>query len=118
MVVDDEETVREVAARMLERAGLEVVKACDGVEAVDYFREHSSEIGCVLLDLTMPRLSGEETLKELRGIRSDVKVVLSSGYSEQEVVGRFEDDGIVGFVQKPYLISKLVGKIGEALTRQ
>ncbi len=118
MVVDDEEAVREVAARMLERAGLEVVKACDGVEAVDYFREHSSEIGCVLLDLTMPRLSGEETLKELRGIRSDVKVVLSSGYSEQEVVGRFEDDGIVGFVQKPYLVSKLVGKIGEALTRQ
>ncbi len=117
MVVDDEETVREVAARMLEQSGLTVVKACDGLQAVNYFREHSSEVGCVLLDLTMPHMSGEETLEALRGIRSDVKVIFSSGYSEQEVAGRLNDQCVVGFVQKPYLISKLVSTIGKALVQ-
>ncbi len=117
MVVDDEETVREVAARMLEQSGLSVVKASDGLEAVAYFKDHASEVGCVLLDLTMPRMSGEETLEALREIRADVKVVFSSGYSEQEVVGRLDDESVVGFVQKPYLISKLVSTIGDALAQ-
>jgi two-component system cell cycle sensor histidine kinase/response regulator CckA len=65
----------------------------------------------------MPRMSGEETLQELKRIRSDVRVVLSSGYSEQEVIGKLEEDGVVGFVQKPYLISKLIAKVGEALAQ-
>ena len=115
LIVDDEEAVREVAARMLEQAGLTVVTAADGREAVEFYRRHADEIGCVLLDLTMPHMSGEETLQELRRIRSDVRVVVSSGYSEQEVVSRFVDKGISGFVQKPYLVSKLVSEVSGAL---
>ena len=115
LVIDDEEVVRDVAAKMLEQAGLTVVTAADGPEAIEFFRNHADEVGCVLLDLTMPRMSGEETLRELRGIRSDVRVVLSSGYSEKEVADRFGEQIISGFIQKPYLVSKLVSSIGAAL---
>jgi two-component system cell cycle sensor histidine kinase/response regulator CckA len=115
LLVDDEETVRDVGTRMLEEAGLTVVTAADGPEAVEVYAGRADEIGCVVLDLTMPRMSGEETLRQLRRIRSDVRVVLSSGHSEQEVIGRFEGRGIVGFVQKPYLVSRLVSQVGIAL---
>jgi PAS domain S-box-containing protein len=116
LLVDDEETVRLVGASMLEQSGFSVVTAADGSEAVDYFREHQDEIGCVLLDLTMPRMDGRETFDELRRIRSDVRVVLSSGYSEQEVYGRFAGQGIAGFVQKPYLMDRLVGEVQRAMS--
>ena len=114
LLVDDEDTVREIGMRLLEQAGFEVVGAADGCEAVDYYREHWNEVSCVLLDLTMPRMGGEETFQELRKIRDDVKVVLSSGFSEQEVVGRFAGGGICGFVQKPYRLEKLVAEVEAA----
>jgi PAS domain S-box-containing protein len=117
LLVDDEATVRDVGTRMLEEAGLTVLTASDGLEAVEVYETRADEIGCVVLDLTMPRMSGEETLRELQRIRQNVRVVLSSGYSEQEVIGRFEGRGIVGFVQKPYLVSRLVSQVGRAMTR-
>ncbi|MBD3348253.1 MAG: PAS domain S-box protein [Candidatus Eisenbacteria bacterium] len=117
LVVDDEDTVREVAARMLQQAGMKVMTAADGVEALEVFRRCPDRIGCVLLDLTMPRMSGEETLRELRNLRDDVRVVLSSGYSEQEVVQQIDDEKhVAGFVQKPYLLDNLVEKIGQAIS--
>ncbi len=115
LVVDDEEAIREVGSLMLEQAGFEVITACDGVEAVDVYRERADEITCVLLDLTMPRLGGEETYRELRQIREDVCVVLSSGYSELEVGERFEGQGVAGFVQKPYLAAELIGRVKQAI---
>ena len=81
---------------------------------MDYYREHSADVSCVLLDLTMPRMGGEETFQELRKIRGDVRVVLSSGFSEQEVIGRFTEGGICGFVQKPYRFEKLVAEVEAA----
>jgi CheY-like chemotaxis protein len=115
LLVDDEAPVREVGARMLEEAGLTVVTASDGPEAIEVYASRASEIACVVLDLTMPRMSGEETLAELQRIREDVRVILSSGYSEQEVIGRFDGYGIAGFVQKPYLVSRLVSQVGRAI---
>jgi PAS domain S-box-containing protein len=114
LLVDDEDAVRDIGMRLLEQAGFAVVGAADGCEAVDYYREHCDDISCVLLDLTMPRMGGEETLQELRKIRDDVRVVLSSGFSEQEVVGRFAEGGIFGFVQKPYRFEKLVAEVEAA----
>jgi len=114
LFVDDEDAVREIGMRLLETAGFEVIGAADGVEAVDYYREHAQEISCVLLDLTMPRMGGEEAFEELRKIRDDVRVVVSSGFSEQEVAGRFADGGVFGFVQKPYKFDKLVAEVEAA----
>jgi len=118
LLVDDEETVRLVGATMLEQSGFRVVTVSDGSEAVDYYRDHADEVGCVLLDLTMPRMDGRETFDQLRRIRDDVQVVLSSGYSEQEVYGRFAGEGICGFVQKPYLMDRLVGEVRRAMNEQ
>jgi two-component system cell cycle sensor histidine kinase/response regulator CckA len=116
LVVDDEESVRAVARLMLERGGFSVLTAADGRAAVEVFREHRDRIALVLLDLTMPHLSGEEVLRELRHIRADVRVILSSGYNEQEVAQHQTEEGLVEFIQKPYSPAALIEKVRAALT--
>ncbi|MFH1436630.1 MAG: response regulator [Pseudomonadota bacterium] len=111
LLVDDEEEVRVTAGRMLERMGFTVLTASDGREAIDLFRAGSHEILFVLLDMTMPHMSGDETFRELRRLRSEVRVILSSGYSEQDAVSRFRSDGLAGFIQKPYRFKDLREKI-------
>ena len=106
-MVDDEEVVRRVSQTMLERMGFTVLSAADGQEAVDLFRERSLEIAAVLLDLTMPRKDGEETFRELRAIRPDVRVVLVSGFSEQSISERLRVKELAGFLQKPYRMEDL-----------
>jgi len=102
LVVDDEETVRAVAARMLERLGYTVVLAGDGREAVEIFRAEPARFALVLLDLTMPHLDGEETFRQLRHLAPGVKVILMSGFNEQEAVSRFTGKGLADFLQKPF----------------
>ena len=115
LVVDDEYPVREVLVGALEHAGYSVVEACDGQEAVDVFRREGNSIDCVLLDLSMPKLDGEEVFAELREIRSDVRVILSSGFTEQEMMNRFQGAGLAGVVQKPTQIHVLLARVAEAL---
>jgi two-component system cell cycle sensor histidine kinase/response regulator CckA len=115
LLADDEDAVRDLGRRMLERAGMQVLLAADGHEAVEIFRARSAEIACVILDLTMPRLGGEEVLQEMHRIRADVKVVLCSGYNEQEITQRFVGQGLAGFLQKPYLPVQLYAKLQEVL---
>jgi PAS domain S-box-containing protein len=107
LIVDDEPVVREVAQGMLERAGLKVLTAEDGREALVVFENHVDEIDCVILDLTMPHLDGEETFRELRRIRPDVAVILASGYNQQDVTQRFTGKGLAGFLQKPFRLESL-----------
>ena len=107
LLVDDSATVRSVGKAMLERLGMTVLVACDGREAVEVFAQHANEIDCVLLDLTMPHMDGEQAFHELRRIRPDVRVIMSSGYNEQEVTQRFVGQGIAGFIHKPYELQKL-----------
>ena len=115
LVVDDEYPVREVLVGALEHAGYSVVEACDGQEAGDVFRREGNSIDCVLLDLSMPKLDGEEVFAELREIRSDVRVILSSGFTEQEMMNRFQGAGLAGVVQKPTQIHVLLARVAEAL---
>ncbi len=102
LVVDDEETIREVAAIMLEDIGYAVLTASDGLEALDVYRMHQSGIVGVLMDMTMPKMDGKSCFRELRRINPEVKVVLSSGYNEQDAISRFSGKGLAGFIQKPY----------------
>jgi len=95
----------------LERYGYTVLKAEAGREGLDVFRRFTSEIGVVILDLTMPGMSGEETLVELTKIRADVKVILSSGYDEVETLRHFAGVAPAGFIQKPYTAAALVSKV-------
>jgi PAS domain S-box-containing protein len=102
LLVEDEESARELARIVLERAGIEVVEAADGMEALAIFGSQPEAFGGVLLDLTMPNLDGVETYSRLRAIRPDIQVILCSGYPEQAAMARFADLGLAGFLKKPY----------------
>ena len=115
LLVDDEETVRTVGRQMLERAGFNVLIAVDGRQALDIFTKQSNDITCVLLDLTMPNMDGEETFRELLRVKNDVRVILSSGYNEQEAIDRFTHSGLAGFIQKPYQFASLTQKLQQVL---
>ena len=115
LVVDDEVSVRQVLAKMLKREGYDVIEACDGQEAVDVFRREAETIDCVLLDLSIPKLNGEEAFAQLRQIRRDVRVILSSGFTEQEILDRFQGAGLADVVQKPAHLHVLLAKIARAL---
>ena len=104
-----------MAEQMLERLGFSVLTALDGREAVEVFREHSGEIVCVLLDLTMPHLDGEQAFREIRRIRADTRVVLCSGYNMVDATQRFVGKGLAGFLQKPYSLAALREKLEEIL---
>jgi len=108
LLVDDEESVRTTACRMLERSGFQVLTAADGRKALEIYRARRSEIALVLLDLTMPDLDGEETFHALRQIDPNVRVILSSGYTESEIIPRFAGQGLTGFLQKPYTTAALM----------
>ena len=118
LVADDEESVCAVGKRMLERQGFTVLTAADGREALEVFRQHDPEIVCVLLDLTMPHLDGEQVFRELRRIRKDVRVIVSSGYNEQEITQRFAGKGLAGFIQKPYQCASLIQTVRQVLEPQ
>lgn len=111
LLVDDEENIRTVGGRMLVMLGFTVLTASNGREAVEIFREHAGEIVCVILDLTMPLMDGEEAFSMMREIRKDVCVIMSSGYSEQEISHRFSQGGPSGFIQKPYQLEDLAAKL-------
>lgn len=115
LVIDDEEVVRNVTKRMLARIGYTPMLADDGPSGIETYQKHKNEIACVLLDMTMPRMSGEETLGHLKEINPKVRVLLMSGYSEQEASNRFDGKGVGGFMQKPYTPQDLQEKLGEIL---
>jgi CheY-like chemotaxis protein len=114
LVCDDDAAVRAVAARVLEGAGYAVITAADGLEAVQRFAERSGEIVAVLLDMTMPGLSGDEVFRELRRRREDVRVVLSSGYNEQDATSHFVGKGLAGFLPKPWRPDDLLAAVRRA----
>ncbi|MGZ8429892.1 MAG: PAS domain S-box protein [Candidatus Deferrimicrobiaceae bacterium] len=107
LLVDDEESLVALGARMLEDLGFTVLTASDGLQAVERYRERGKEIDLVLMDLTMPRMDGVEAFGELRRLNPDVRVVLASGYSHEDVASRFAGKGLSAILQKPYTLLRL-----------
>jgi two-component system, cell cycle sensor histidine kinase and response regulator CckA len=107
LLVDDEETVRVVARRMLERLGFRVALASNGRVALRVLEARATEVTAVLLDMMMPEMSGEETFREIRRRYPSLPIVLSSGYNEPDATARFVGRGLAGFIQKPYRVEEL-----------
>ena len=107
LLVDDEEAVRSLAARMLERMGFKVLTAADGVEGVDLFRAHADEVRCILLDFSMPRMDGVQASQALHRIKAGVPIVVCSGFNRQEVEHRFQGRLIGAFLHKPFRYEEL-----------
>jgi two-component system, cell cycle sensor histidine kinase and response regulator CckA len=110
LVVDDEEGVREVAERVLQDTGFDTISAADGRQAIEIMERIGGRITGVLLDLSMPRMGGQETLMRLRAQYPDLPVIMMSGYTEQVVAEQIggSDSGNTGFIQKPFLAEDLV----------
>jgi len=115
LVTDDDDAVRGVAVQLLRRRGFAVLVAANGREALDLYRRDPARIRAVLLDLTMPVLSGEDTLRALRADDPGLPIVLMSGYSEHEVQGLVGRDGPTTFLQKPFRAPDLYAAVARAL---
>jgi PAS domain S-box-containing protein len=116
LVVEDEPAVRNGMTLMLKQFGFLVLSAEDGVEAVELFRQHRGEIGCVLCDLTMPRMNGWDTLAALRKIAPGIPVILVSGYSEAQVMEGSHPELPNALLQKPFGSKVLVAAINQIMT--
>jgi two-component system cell cycle sensor histidine kinase/response regulator CckA len=116
LVVDDELNVRSLAQAGLERHGYQVLLADSGRAAIEIVREQGGRIDLVLLDLGMPVMGGEEVLPRLREIRPDLKVMVSSGFSEVETLRVFAGAPLSGFIQKPYTVRELAAEVKAAMS--
>ncbi len=91
------------------------IEARNGVEAIELFQKRRHEIDLVILDLTMPLMTGEETLRRLRAIDPSVAVILASGFSESDATRHFEGRSLAGFLQKPFTLTRLSERVHAAL---
>jgi two-component system, cell cycle sensor histidine kinase and response regulator CckA len=108
LFVDDDELIREVVADIFGEVQWSVITVGSGREAVDIFRKSKNDIGLVLLDFSLQDMSGDKTLELLREIDPHVKVIVSSGYAEEDVMSHFSSTKVIGFIEKPYAYAELV----------
>lgn len=107
LVVDDDAHVRALAHRVLERLHYDATEVSDGVEALDFLRADPTQVDAVLLDMTMPRMNGEDTLRGIRALAPWMPVILMSGHDEREVTPRLLEHGLGGYLQKPFTVDAL-----------
>ena len=117
LVVDDDEAAREVSVTLLQRAGFEVLQASSGPQAIALFRRHASDIDGVVLDGTMPGMSGAHVFESLRAIDPEARVMLVSGHAQERVAETLLDRGLTGFLHKPYEPTDLVYAVRRLLAR-
>ncbi len=114
LLVDDEAIIRNLGRTILQRYGYRVLLAEDGLDAVEQYRRHVDPIDLVILDLTMPRLSGRDTLRQLLQMDPSVRVLFSSGYSAEQLAAP-DREGVLGFVNKPYRPQELAQSVRAVL---
>ena len=115
LVVEDEDLLLDMVQILLEANGYTVLTAKDGMEAVNVYNQHAHEIALVISDMGLPKLSGDVEFKKLKEINPAVKMVLASGYFEPDIKAILENAGVLGFLQKPYLIEEVLKKVRKAL---
>ncbi|MEQ8222608.1 MAG: response regulator [Candidatus Eremiobacterota bacterium] len=102
LVIDDSEDICTVAGKLLGKAGFTVMTASNGLEGLEIFRARCEDISLIILDVAMPVMSGDKVFKELKLIKKEVPVIITSGYNEAHAMSRFGKTEIAGFIQKPY----------------
>ena len=117
LLVDDEESVRKIAKRMLEKLGFSIILASEGNQAVEIFLDRKDEIDWIILDMKMLRMDGPQAFREILKLDADAKIILSSGYTESEAASIFEGEKPAAFLQKPYNLSKLQDKFKNLLKK-
>ena len=115
LIVEDEDLLLDMVQLLLETHGYTVLTAKDGLEAVKVYSQHAHEIALVISDMGLPVLSGESEFKKIKEINPSVKMILASGYFEPDIKTTLESAGVLGFLQKPYVIEEVLAKIRKAL---
>ncbi len=115
LLVDDEPTIRAILRQGFETSGYKVIEAVDGVDGFASFVRHRSSITAVLLDLTMPRMGGDEVFEEIHKLAPEMPVVLMSGYSMEEATAALSGRGLAGFLSKPCSIKEALAAVGRAV---
>jgi PAS domain S-box-containing protein len=116
LIADDEKYIRDLTTKMLNISGYKVHLARNGREAIEVFSKKKDEISCILMDLTMPELDGREALAEIRRIDPDIPIIITSGYCEHDIISRFTNEKISGFLQKPYNLEDIISAIENAVS--
>lgn len=117
LVVDDHPIVRQVTAKMLSTLGYSVTTAHDGVEAVEYYRDHIADVDLVIIDMVMPRMGARECFRQLKSLDPGVRAILSTGYVKNDVVQEIMTEGMAEFIQKPYEIGQLAAVVERVIRR-
>ncbi len=115
LVIDDESDVAEIVQEILQTENYTVLIELNPIQGIELYKRNQSVIGLVLLDLTMPEMSGKEVMDALREINKDVKIIITSGYSEDEVHAVLGPTAIAGFLQKPYRLKSLIQLVQKSL---
>ena len=115
LVIDDEECIRNLYKQTLEEEGYTVIEAADGQEGIDHYKMNKNLIDLVILDLSMPHLSGVEVLKQLKEIHSAIKIVICSGYTQQEQFDELREFGITDICPKPFTPQEILTKLRNTL---
>ena len=115
LVVDNEQLVREALIDILDTIGVHVISANSGREGIDTYQDYHNSIDLVILDMRLPGMDGPEILKALRAINPEVKVIVSSGYDEEEIERRFHDQSPTFILKKPYDAEKLLRVVQRVL---
>ena len=117
LMVEDESTLRLVVSKALRKRGFTVIEASDGPSALDLFQKHGAVVGAILLDVTLPGMSGAEVLAKLRNTRPDLKVILTSAFTRPTIAESFGDQEFYAFIRKPYPIGELVHVLQNAMAK-
>ncbi len=115
LLIDDESVIRDVVSEMLNVLGYASITAQDGEEGVNIYREESANIDLVIIDMMMPKLNGRDCFLELKKINPNIKAILSTGFSLEGRAQEILDEGVIGFIKKPYTVEKLSKSVVEAL---
>lgn len=118
LIIDDAEDICTIVNNILQRVGFRVISAPDGLQGLKLFREYTEDISLVILDMTMPVMDGKKTFQELKLIKSDIPVIVTSGYNEEQAIKTMGVSNIAGFIQKPYKSNNLVKLIKKVIDRQ
>jgi PAS domain S-box-containing protein len=115
LIVDDEEVIRKTAATMLEALGYQVLMATNGREGVEMYRRHLSEINVVLLDMVMPEMNGQACFREIRRLDPHARIIICSGFTRDADITQLFNEGLAGYLQKPYRRVELSREVGRVL---
>jgi two-component system cell cycle sensor histidine kinase/response regulator CckA len=116
LVIDDEKNILELISDVLESAGYEVYVAENGRKGIEVFKQFSNDIDLVVLDIVMPEVGGVECFHEIRSIRADIKILLTSGYNKSEINEELIRDGIQAYLPKPFNLTDFLNTVEAVLS--